>query len=131
MVTGQTIYVPIYSHIYYKDRSRALDLTATLSIRNTDQTHGLTITTVRYHDTAGKLVKEYVTQPLPLGPLATAEFIVKEQETSGGSGAKFIVDWVATERVTAPIIEAVMVNSSLSLGLAFVSPGRVISERTE
>ncbi len=39
---GQLIYVPIYSHIYYGDREKALLLTATLSIRNIDPTRSLT-----------------------------------------------------------------------------------------
>lgn len=39
VVTGQTIYVPIYSHIYFQNQSRTLNLTATLSIRNSDLTH--------------------------------------------------------------------------------------------
>jgi hypothetical protein len=128
---GQTIYVPIYSHVYYRDRSRVLNLTATLSVRNTDLTNPITVASVRYYDTAGTLVRAYVEQPVQLAPLATAEFIVEEHDTSGGSGANFIVEWVAAGRVNEPIVEAVMVNSSLSLGLAFVSPGRVIRDRTE
>ena len=128
---GQTIYVPIYSHIYYQNKSRALNLTATLSIRNTDLTRSIRVTAVRYYDTDGNVVKEYVAQPLRLAPLATTEVIVEERDMSGGSGANFIVEWSASELVTEPIVEAVMVNSSLSLGLAFVSPGRVIRQRTE
>jgi hypothetical protein len=140
MVMGQTLYVPIYSHIYYYQHRRgrfshkgrqALKLAATLSIRNTDLTRSILVTAVRYYDTAGKVVKEYVVQPLPLAPLATTEVIVDELDTRGGSGAKFIVEWSAKELVTAPIVEAVMVNSSVSHGMAFVSPGRVIRQHTE
>jgi hypothetical protein len=100
-------------------------------MRNTDLTRSILITSVRYYDTEGTVVKEYVEQPLPLAPLATTEIIVEEQDTRGGSGANFIVEWSAREVVTEPIVEAVMVNSSLSLGLAFVSPGRVIAQHTE
>lgn len=128
---GQTIYVPIYSHIYYQNKSRVLNLTATLSIRNTDLTRSILVTAVRYYDTNGDVVKEYVAQPLQLAPLATTEVVVEERDTRGGSGANFIVEWSARELVTEPIVEAVMVNSSLSLGLAFVSPGRVIRQHTE
>ncbi|MGH2414466.1 MAG: DUF3124 domain-containing protein, partial [Microcystaceae cyanobacterium] len=38
IVMGQTIYVPIYSHIYFENSQKTFDLTATLSIRNTDLT---------------------------------------------------------------------------------------------
>ena len=126
-VTSQTVYVPIYSHIYFQDKSRTLNLTATLSIRNTDLTHPITVTAVRYYDTDGNLIRKYVEQPIRLAALATTEFLVEEQDTRGGSGANFIVGWSATERVTEPVVEAVMVNSSLGLGFAFISPGRVIT----
>jgi hypothetical protein len=37
--TGQTVYVPIYSHIYSGLKGRPFNLAATLSIRNTDPKH--------------------------------------------------------------------------------------------
>ena len=40
---GQTIYVPAYSHIYSGNRERPFLLTVTLSIRNIDPTHKITI----------------------------------------------------------------------------------------
>ena len=126
VVTGQTIYVPIYSHVYFQNKSRMLNLTATLSIRNTDSIHSIAVTAVRYYDTHGRLVRQYIEQPLRLAALATTEFLVEEKDTQGGSGANFIVEWNATELVTEPIVEAVLVNSSLGIGFAFVSPGRVI-----
>lgn len=55
--TGQTIYVPIYSHIYYENREKSFDLAATLSIRNTDLTSPMIVTAVRYYDTNGKLLR--------------------------------------------------------------------------
>lgn len=123
----RTVYVPIYSHIYFQNQSRTLNLTATLSIRNTDARHSITVTAVRYYDTHGTLVRSYVEQPKELTALATTEFIVEEHDTRGGSGANFIVEWTATARVTDPIVEAVLVNSSLGLGFAFISPGRDIT----
>ena len=43
---GQTVYVPIYSHIYSGIKARPFDLAATLSIRNTDPTHAITLVAV-------------------------------------------------------------------------------------
>ena len=40
---GQTIYFPAYSHIYSGNRERPFLLTVTLSIRNIDPTHKITI----------------------------------------------------------------------------------------
>jgi len=49
VVMGQTLYVPIYSHIYhYNSQDQVMNLSATLSIRNTDLTNSIIITSVRY-----------------------------------------------------------------------------------
>ncbi len=44
---GQTIYVPVYSHIYHNNRQEIFNLAATLSIRNTDLEQPIIITSVR------------------------------------------------------------------------------------
>ncbi len=44
VVSGQTIYVPSYSSIYTSDRASTSYLAATLSIRNTDLTQPIVIT---------------------------------------------------------------------------------------
>lgn len=126
--TGQTIYVPVYSHIYGGLRSRPLDLTATLSVRNTDAAVPLTITSVKYYDSDGKLVKNHLKKEQPLGPLATTHFIVEESDTSGGSGAKFIVQWKSTKPITPPIIQCVMITIQSGLGISFVTEGKVIAD---
>jgi hypothetical protein len=123
---GQTIYVPIYSHIYHQDDRRAFDLATTLSIRNTDLEQAIVITSIRYYDGNGKLVKQYLESPIELVALASTDFFVNASDRSGGLGAKFIVDWVAQTTVSEPIIEAIAIGSSSQQGISFVSPGRVI-----
>ncbi|HEY9638977.1 MAG TPA: DUF3124 domain-containing protein, partial [Coleofasciculaceae cyanobacterium] len=130
MIAGQTLYVPIYSHIYTWEQSRILNLTATLSIRNTDLTHRIIVTAIDYYNSSGKRVRKYLEQPGELQPLAAASFVVNQEDTSGGSGAAFIVEWVAATEVSAPVIEAVMINTSGNQGISFVSPGRVINSRS-
>ncbi len=129
--TGQTIYVPVYSHIYGGVRSRPLDLTATLSVRNTDLSEPLILTAVTYYDSDGKLVKEYLKNEQALGPLATTHFIVEERDTRGGSGAKFIVQWRSHKPINPPLVECVMVTTQSGLGISFVSQGRVIAETSK
>jgi len=51
--------------------------------------------------------------------MATAEFFVKEQDTSGGSGANFIVKWTAQQGVTKPVVEAVMISTAFHQGISF------------
>ena len=126
--TGQTIYVPAYSHVYYGDGKEYL-LAITLSIRNTSLTDSISVTSVRYYDSKGKLVKEYSQKNLQIPPMATAEFLVKEQDKSGGSGANFIVEWTAQKDVSEPVVEAVMISTAFQQGISFISPGRVIEER--
>jgi hypothetical protein len=127
LVAGQTIYVPVYSHVYFRDKSPYL-LAVTLSVRNTDLNHAIVIRSIQYYDTAGQLIQAYLTEPLRLAPLASTDFVVAQRDKVGGSGANFIVEWQAKQPVNAPIIEAVMVGTSGTQGISFVSPGRVISK---
>jgi hypothetical protein len=129
-VVGQTVYVPVYSHIYSYDKKRVIDLAATLSIRNTDEQHPIRLDSVRYFDSEGKLLREHLDQPARLGPMASTDFVVEQRDTAGGSGANFIVEWVAGEEVTPPVIESVMIGASSQQGISFVSTGRVIRERS-
>ncbi|HEY9769068.1 MAG TPA: DUF3124 domain-containing protein [Coleofasciculaceae cyanobacterium] len=126
---GQTIYVPVYSHIYHDDRQRILDLAATLSIRNTDLTNSIIVTSVRYYDSNGKLIKQYLEQPVQLEALASYDFFVNRTDTNGGLGANFIVEWVAQTEVYEPIVEAVMIATEFQQGVSFVSPGKVIKSQ--
>lgn len=129
LAMSQTIYVPVYSHIYHQDRQEIFNLAATLSIRNTDLTNPIIITSVRYYDTNGKLVKQYLEQPIQLGALASTDFYVTRNDTSGGLGANFIVEWVAQTEISAPVVEAVIIGTDFQQGISFISPGRVIKSQ--
>jgi len=123
---GQTIYVPIYSHIYYENQKEVLYLSATLSIRNTDLSNPIIVTSVRYYDTEGKLIRHYLERPVELGSLASTDFVVERTDTTGGLGANFIVEWIAKKKVSEPVVEAVMISAASNQGISFVSPGRVL-----
>ncbi|ADW17247.1 hypothetical protein Despr_1075 [Desulfobulbus propionicus DSM 2032] len=125
---GQTVYVPIYSHIYAEDRYRDTPflLTATLSVRNTDPDKPFTLKSVSYYDSKGVLLQQYLEQPMTIEPLGSTRFIVPESESKGGSGAKFLVEWEAKAAVVEPIIESVMIGTKMQQGISFISTGRVI-----
>ena len=123
---GQSIYVPIYSYIYYESKDDVFNLAATLSIRNTDINHSIIIKTVNYYDSTGKLVKDYLANPIRLNPLASTEFVIRRTDTSGGAGANFIVEWIADQTVSEPIVEAVMISAISTQGISFTSQGKVI-----
>ncbi|MGB3209386.1 MAG: DUF3124 domain-containing protein [Desulforhopalus sp.] len=126
MTTGQTVYIPAYSHIYHGNKETPLLLSVTLSIRNIDPNNSLTVTTVNYHETEGPLVKEYIKEPVVLGPLGSKRYIVPQKDNTGGSGANFIVGWQAETPINPPIIESVMIGTQSQLGISFTSRGQAI-----
>jgi hypothetical protein len=128
MAMEEEIYVPIYSNIYVENERRSAELTATLSFRNIDPEHAIILKSVRYYSTDGKLLKEYLTRPVTLDPLATADFVIARQDASGGAGANFLVDWVAQTNVIEPLAEAVMVGTGSPQSMSFVSRGIVIKK---
>ncbi|KAF3890480.1 MULTISPECIES: DUF3124 domain-containing protein [Nostocales] len=129
IATGQTIYVPIYSHIYHHNQQEVFSLAATLSIRNTDLANPMIVTSVRYYDSEGKLVKQYLERPIQLDALASTDFFINRNDTSGGLGANFIVEWVAQTEISSPIVEAIMIGTDFQQGISFTSPGKVIKSQ--
>ncbi len=125
---GQTVYVPIYSHIYSGHRESPFHLVATLSIRNTDHDNSLTITAIDYFDSEGNFVKNYLKNNKALKPMASTRFIVKAKDKAG-SGAKFIIKWEADKQIIPPIIESIMIGTQAQQGVSFTSRGMVIEEK--
>jgi hypothetical protein len=125
---GQTVYVPVYSHIYIGDKETPYYLAATISIRNTEQTAPVTITEVNYYDSNGRLIKKYLEKPIQLGANASTRFVIKESDDKGGSGANFIVRWRSDIQVNTPIIESIMIGTRNQQGVSFTSRGQVIGE---
>ncbi|MBI4775110.1 MAG: DUF3124 domain-containing protein [Deltaproteobacteria bacterium] len=125
---GQTVYAPIYSHIYSGDKEQPFYLAATLSIRNVDPNHQITITKVDYYDSAGSLLKKYLEKAVVLDPMASTRYVVKESDKTGGSGANFLVQWKSEKMVNPPIVESVMIGAQRQQGISFTSRGKVIEE---
>jgi hypothetical protein len=125
---GQTVYVPVYSHIYFGDKETPYYLAVTVSIRNIDQTNPVTITEVNYYDTDGRLIKKYLEKPLQLGTNASTRFVIKESDDKGGSGANFVVAWRSDRPVNAPIIESIMIGTRNQQGISFTSRGQAIGD---
>jgi uncharacterized protein DUF3124 len=126
---SQTVYVPVYSHIYADSRfkDKPFQLTAIISVRNTDMQHSFILEKVDYYDSHGKLLSHYLEKPITISPLASTRYIVPESDTLGGSGAKFIVSWSSKDSVTEPIIEGVMIGTKMQQGISFVTDSQVLS----
>lgn len=123
---GQTVYVPIYSHIYVGDRENPVYLTATLGIRNTDLKQSITLVKADYYDSKGQLIKSYIEAPIVLNAMSATRYVIKESDKIGGSGANFVVQWTASQPVNPPLMESVMISTRSALGISFTSRGKAI-----
>lgn len=121
---GGYIYVPAYSDILIGDNARPFPLAITLCLRNTSLGEEVSLLAVDYHDSAGKLLKKYLTGPQDLPPLASRTFTVAESEKHGGPGAKFVVTWRSARPVPPPLAEAVMIGTANQQGISFTSRGQ-------
>lgn len=128
LAKAQTVYVPVYSHIYSGPRKQPFQLASTLSVRNTDFSASFKITAIDYYDNDGRLVRRYAPRPLIVGPMASTHVHIEQNDVSGGFGANFIVRWEADRLINAPVIECVMIGSTIGQGISFVSSGQVIRD---
>ncbi|MCK5648242.1 MAG: DUF3124 domain-containing protein [Gammaproteobacteria bacterium] len=127
ITSAQTVYVPIYSHVYSSGGSPQL-LEATLSIRNSDPEKSITLLSAQYYDSHGKMLQNYLKGQLILGPLQATEILIEKQDTRGGSGANFIIEWHSDKPVYEPVIEAIMIGNEKN-GISFKSWGRPLMKR--
>lgn len=110
---GQNLYLPIYSHIWHGDRvvdgqyPLKSQVSALVSIRNTNGKSSIKVLSAKYFSTEGKLLKEYVPATKTINPMGTLELFVERQESQGGSGANFVIQWSAENPVNPPVVEAV------------------------
>ena len=125
---GTTVYVPVYSsiHLGVSTRDRTVALAVTVSVRNTSSVHPITLQSVRYYDSTGKHVRDYLAKPSVLPPLGSVEFVVQRADAAGGPGANFLVRWDGPANVDEPLIEAVMLGQSGGAGVSFTSRGRIV-----
>lgn len=126
LVVNKSVYVPVYSHIYFENRRRTVELAETVSFRNTDSQNAVVLRSVNYYGSDGKRLRSYLAQPVEVGPFATADFVVTRTDISGGTGANFVINWGATSEVSPPIVEAIMISCGPSRNLSFVSRGLVL-----
>jgi Protein of unknown function (DUF3124) len=126
---GQTLYVPVYSEIPFGDRDQTLDLTVTLSIRNSDRKVAVMVRKVDYYNAKGELVRSYAQAPRVLPPLAAVEFVIKASDRSGGISASFVVEWESEYLCVPPVVEAVMISTASTQGISFSSQARIVEEK--
>lgn len=125
LISGQT-YLSIYSQIYSSKEKRTHSLTATVSVRNTNNQDSVYIEKVEYYDTSGALIRKYIDTPIYVAPMETIEIVISEDDLSGGTGANFLFHWKKKQRTPEPFFEAVMISTSGQQGISFTTQGRRI-----
>lgn len=125
---GQLVYVPAYTFVYYTIKGKTFPITTTLVMHNTDPGSVIRIISAKFLDAQGALVREYVDAPVTLKPYGSLDVLVKKTGTAKGSGACFLVEWRADKKVSAPIIECILIGASAQQGISFRTEGRVIRE---
>lgn len=135
LVSGQSLYLPVYSHLYHGDvhpktgKPSETLVSTHVSIRNTDMKSAIRITSARYYNTDGKLLREYLAAPKNIPPLGTHELFVPRSDSSGGSGANFIIDWSSDRPANPPLVEALHADIREARTLLFVTTGQPIQAR--
>lgn len=115
------LYIPTYSHVYHGE-GRAQRVTATLSVHNISFRESISLHKVRYYNTQGHLVHDFVAQEIVLQPMETYQVRVATKDTTG-VGANFLVEWRAPAGVPAPLAEVLHVGVSTTAGVSFVTRG--------
>lgn len=130
-ITGQSLYLPVYSHILHgeaggKGDSAKMLVSVMVSIRNTDNARPMRVTSAVYFDTDGKRIKEYVTAPRTVAPMGTLEIFIPRSDDKGGSGANFVIAWKSDAPVNPPLVEALHANLPAGRSIVFVTGARPI-----
>lgn len=131
LAKGQSVYLPVYSHVWHgnmnaKGQPEILQLSALISIRNTDPANPIRVTSARYFDSSGKLLREFIPAPKTVAPLAALELFVERREAEGGSGASFVIRWQSDSPVSLPVTEAIHADLSSVRTVSFVTVGRPV-----
>ena len=128
---GETLYLPIYSHVWHGEMDKRGQPMKTLvsvsvSIRNTDPLKSIRITSAQYYDTDGKKLREYLPSPKLIGPMGTYEIFVPRSDDTGGSGANFVIAWKSDAPASPPIVEGLHANLPVGRSIAFTTSARPI-----
>ncbi len=123
MEYNDIVYVPIYSDIYVNQFKQKQLLAATLSIRNSSSTDSLFISEITYYNTKGIKVRDFISKPIGLAPMASINYVIEKDDDTGGHGANFIVHLSSRNPALKPIIQAVMIGEIGNNAFAFLTDG--------
>lgn len=128
-VSGQTLYVASYPHVYVNQKKHDFPISVTLNIRNmSDQT--IQVLSVDYYDSDGSMLNQYIDKAVVLGELKSVRYLgVPVKVFKDSSGPYFIVKWTSKTPVIAPLVETLMIGASSTQGISFTHRADVLEER--
>ncbi len=124
-LTAGTTYLSVYSQIYSQTEHQLYDLTATISMRNTNRKDSIFIEKAEYFDTHGQLIRSYFNHTIFIAPMETVEIVIDEMD-QGGTGANFVFEWKIKPQTHEPLFEGVMISTSGQQGISFTTHGKRI-----
>jgi hypothetical protein len=128
-VSGQLLYLPVYSNVPYQIDTLLFDKSAFVAIHNTDFSSRITLTKVLYFNQDGKLVDNFLKEGnIFIDPLATKDFYIPYADQSR-TGANFLIEWSSDSLVNEPLIEAVTLSLKPNSTLAVLSQGKIMREK--
>jgi len=128
-ISGQLLYLPVYSNVPYQIDTTMFDMSAFVAIHNTNLLLPIYLTQVLYFNQDGKLVDDFLKgSRIKINPLVTRNFYIPYEDKSG-TGANFIIEWIADSLVSEPLIESVTINLKPNSTVAVLSQGKVIREK--
>lgn len=123
-------YVPAYSQVHSMNsdkKSAYVNLSITLSVRNTDMDNEIIIKSVKYFNNAGELVKDYLDAPISISAMGSESYFVPSRDRAGGIGANFLIEWTSEQAVNTPYIEALMFGGYGNYGYSWSSMGQEVT----
>ncbi|SFU73595.1 Protein of unknown function [Pustulibacterium marinum] len=122
-LNNKSFYVPVYSEIYSSTEKMSIQLTVTLSIRNTSISKNSFVKSVDYYNSKGKKIRNYLSKPIELKPLQAIDFVVTEADKTGGTGANFIVK---TAGENSPLLQGIMIGTLNQQGISYLTEAKEI-----
>jgi hypothetical protein len=120
---GET-YLSVYSEIYSLTEHRTHNLTATISMRNTNLKDTIYVSSAKYYNTKGELIRNYFDKPIFILPMETVEIIIDQMDKEGGTGGNFMFDWKTKPDSNEPLFDGVMISTSGQQGISFTTSGK-------
>lgn len=128
-LTGQILYLPVYSSFPDFMDSSKFDMSAFLAFHNTDFSRSVTITRVQYFNSKGQLVHDFLKdRHIEINPLETVDYYIPYRDQSG-TGANFLIEWMSDSLVNEPLVESITYSLKNQQTAAVLSHGKVLRER--